>query len=292
MFSNTDLGIGGGGNLRKRLPKGPGGTVGQPAGYARMPDPPPGTDGGGVTPGGTTEAPPHYDFPGGIGGGGSGDGGVFGSGGGSPYPAYLNPPAFHDPNDQGMNDALANGIKEILAGKTRYSPEVVASMKSQLQEAVAGKLKGNAEAATDAAAHTGMARSGAALGNITALREGAASDYVGGVRDILQKKADADMTDRMMALDRGEKWLNDLRTYALQADMNQVERTRLQANIALGYAKLQSDKDALQAQLGMTWELNQPREGRDWIYMDDGHGNKKVVWLNALNGMGSFYNAA
>jgi hypothetical protein len=288
MFSNTAVDFGTG-DIRKRLPKnGRGGIVGQPAGYSRMPDPPPG---GSST--GTTDPAPHYDFPSSAmlpGGGSIFDGG---GGSGSPIPAYLNPPPFHDPNDQGMNDEIANHIKAILSGKeSRYSPEVVDSMKSQLQEAVAGKLGSNQEAVTDAAAHSGMTRSGQTQSQLTSLRSGAASDYVGGVRDILQKKADADMQDRMMALDRGEKWLDDLRGYALQSDMNQVERTRLQANIALGYAKLSSDRDALKAQLGMTWELNQPREGRDYIYMDDGHGNRKMIWLTALNAENNFFQNA
>ena len=42
----------------------------------------------------------------------------------------------------------------------------------------------------------------------------------------------------------------------------------------------------------MTWALNQPREGRDFIYVDDGHGGRQPVWLTALNQESNWYNGA
>lgn len=217
--------------------------------------------------------------------------GIFGSGGGSgDFFGFNSPgidmPAPPPPNDLGMSDDIAANLKAMLAGNTRYTPEVIANMKGALQEATAGKLKGTQEAIKADQVARGMFRSGETGARLDAARNAAAGSYTSGVRDILMKKVDADMQDKLNALDRAQKWLDDLRQYSLSADMNNIQREQLKANIALAYAKLHQDRDSLQAQLQQQWALaTSPIEGVNGMYVDDGTGTRRWVWFNIFDRM-------
>lgn len=281
---NAEFGgdFGGYEDLREHNQDGSGSYFGRPAGNAgRLP----------------LESPyPKPQTPGITGEGG--DGGVFdggpaqiGGGGGSVFDftkTGVNMDPYQEPDDRGMSNMISDRIQAILGGgQTRYSDDVVNSIKGKLLESSEGRRGANEKAIIADQKARGMYRAGETGKRLAENRMSAASDYTGGVREVLQAKATADFQDKMAALQQGEAWLNNLRNYSLSVDMTKQARAQLQANIALGMLKLNADRDSMNAQLKQNWQLallgREPIEGRDFIWMDDGAGGRKKVPLAVLN---------
>jgi hypothetical protein len=255
--------------------------VARPSGVERLtPEPRSSTPGAGGT---TPNFGPTFG-----GGGGNVFGGVVGGGGSGTYTSSgpeVGP--YEAPDDQGMSQLIADRIKAILGGgETRYSPEVVSSIKGKLLESTEGRRLANEKGITADAKARGMYRSGETGKRLAENRMSAASDYTGGVREVLQAKAQADFQDKMAAMQQGEKWLTDLRNHALQVDMSKIERAKLMSNIALAWAKLNQDKESLNAQLQQNWNMallqRTPVEWRDGVWVTQPDGTRQWVPNNAL----------
>ena len=233
-------------------------------------------DDGGYGSGGTIEGPRW------VGGGGpSGGGGIFSHPGVTATPA-----AMWD--DDGLSKSITDRLRSVWEnGETAYSPEVVASMKSDLQSAVAGKVGAASDAATTDAVSRGMGRSSALGADLADIQMGGAAAYGAGVGDILQQKAMADFEQKMTAINMAEQDLQREQARYLQMDMHQIERDRLEANTELAWMNIQQQKEMLMAQLQASWQsqllAREPIEGRDYIVI----GGRKVP-LAALGTMGNW----
>jgi hypothetical protein len=214
--------------------------------------------------------------------GSAGSIGGFGAGGGGSTTSHT---GFGPIDDQGMNTLIADQLKGILGGETRYSDEVVAGMKGGLKSATSGQAKANIDAIEQDAARRGMFRSGVTGKRTDTVRRAAASDYTKGVQGIQQEKATADFQDKIMALDRGQKWLDSMRDYSLRSDLTELQKEQLHANIALGYANLEAERERLSKTLGAQWDLanlaRQPVPWRDLVdfQMPDGSRTQMPSWL-------------
>src|SRR5690242_14189688 len=144
--------------------------------------------------------------------------GIFNAGG-------LTPTPYTKMDDGGMAGSIKEALDRMLAGGTRYSPEVVEAMKGQLLTATRGQQKAAEDAIREQGSEMGVsgARSGQVQKELAGAATSAASGYSAGVLDIAKEKAIADFDDRLAAIDRGQKYVNDLRQYELGADMAQVE---------------------------------------------------------------------
>lgn len=215
-------------------------------------------------------------------GGGYGDGGY---GGGSSIFGNWTPPDISSPaewNDGGMGASIAEALRAVWeGGQTRFSPEVLESMKGALHEATQGKLQRTREAIGGDAVGRGMYRAGSTQAALADAEMGSAGDYTRGVRDIYLQKAQADFQDKMAALAQAEQDLQRQQQAYLQMDMHQIERDRLGAQFQLQMMNLEQARWALQTQFQQQWALNaQQVEGRDYIVI-----NGQRVPLRALEWM-------
>lgn len=255
----------------------PNGSVfGRPAGVdGPLPNDFP-TDASPTTGGGIGVAPPAPWLAGLGGGGGSST--TLTAGGAKVTP----PEQFKDVH--GLGSAIADRIKAIMGGETRFSPEVMASMRGGLHNATQGKLQRTREAIGTDAVSRGMYRSGATSAALADAEMGAASDYTTGVRDIMVQKAMYDFQDKMAGLQAAEQDLERQQQFYLTKDMHQIQRDQLTANIELQRLSIQNARESLQAQLQQQWQLaNLQIEGRDYLII-----NGQKVPIAALGQFGGF----
>ncbi len=188
---------------------------------------------------------------------------------------------YHDPDDGGMSNALRDAAQKIIAGGTRFSPEVMEGIKARLR------------ATTDATAERTKAgigedfqrlggRQGLEASEMAGAERQAGADYTAGVRDLEIQKAVQDFDDQLEGIDRGQKWLDQLRSYSLSKDSNQIERDRLAATLALGYAKIAEDRNRLEFEKWSTLLGREPLEGRDYTWTIGPDGQRKRVWYRDL----------
>ncbi len=252
-------------------PPGPSSVVGQPAGY---------------TP---------YQETGGTGGSGGGGGTPSSTGGAGSSPFSFGSSIFNfsqlpgkvstfkEPNYYGLPGNIAEGLKKMMAGETRFNPAVMEALKGKLLGTTEARKAVMGDQIKDAAVQEGTYRSGQTGEDIREAITGAESQYASGVRDIELQKVNADYEDKVAAFDRAQKYLDSSRAYALSVDANQIERDRLMSSLTLAYAKLQEDREALEYDRWKTLLNREPIEGRDWIWGTDTNGNRTKIWLAALN---------
>lgn len=240
------------------------GTVtGQPAGTSIYDDAQP------------TSPAPTAPGPGGGGGGGSSSQGIF-----SIKPGDISTPKTLD--DRGMSGTIADQLQAIIkGGQTRFSPAVLEALKSNLRRSSDAATNRAISANNDEAVALG-GRQGALDKEAMDARIAGASQYSAGVQDIMVQKANADFEDRMSALDRGQKWLDNMRQYELGLDQNSIERDRLRASLTLGYARLAQDRDRLEFDRWATLLGREPIEGRDFTYIVGEDGQRHRVFYNDL----------
>lgn len=211
----------------------------------------------------------------GAGGVGSSGGGGFGT------TSFTHGPTPFD--DEGINHLIAEKLKQF---DSPYSPEVMESGKAELAGVEAGRRKAAEDAIKVDQTRRGMLRSGATGRRLDTARAESDQRYGSGVNALVQKKAETDFGAKMANLQAMQGWLNSLRDYNQKSDLTQLERDKANANIELAMMNLNAEQSRLQQTLGAQWDIanlnRTPREGVDFIYMDDGHGNRVPVPLSAL----------
>lgn len=206
------------------------------------------------------EEPKAIDDAGSGGGGGGQAGGGGGAGGGAPAGGAKatapgpglggGPKAAPGPGTNSEFEGRMLALLERMLGGdlSRYSQPVVDSMKADLFRATEGRRAAGSARLKEDAAGRGRFRQPFAGREVGELERHMGAEYGAGVRQILQKKAEADYEDRVAALDRAQKWLDSQRQYIIATEQNARERDRLLAEIALGYARIDSELKIAQIQ--------------------------------------------
>lgn len=227
---------------------------------------------------------------GGPGGAGSGSGSIFGSG--PSLTGSTTAGATRLP-DSGIGDMLAGSLKGMLGGETRYTPGVVERMKGGLLSATRGQEQTNARAIEEDAVRRGMYRSGQTGKRLDEARRAGAQQYTEGVNKIQTDKVNADFTDKLAGMDRAQKYLDSLRDYSLRSDLTAIEREKLAASTALGYANLAMEKERLSSQMELAYsQLGWDREklnttlAANWdiTNLERTTAPKDMVTINTPNG--------
>lgn len=163
---------------------------------------------------------------GGSGGGRGGRGG--GAGGGVPDASGM----------AGASDTIWNAIKARLEGGTRFTPEVMdtllSNIKSGAERAAAAEAK-NTEASF---ARRGLSRSTLAGTAQQQIRAGLQGDVLQSQAELAKAKINADFQDKTQAISDGMAWLNSLRSYVASMNATRAQKEAAMANIQLGYKQL------------------------------------------------------
>lgn len=208
--------------------------------------------------------------------------------GGVPKPDFSLSPQLPMPDDHGINALLPEEYKKIIGGQTRYSPEVIDSLKGDLKRATSGQLTSTLRAVDEDAAGRGLERSGLRSDAGLQARMRSASDYTTGVQDVMQRKAETDFEDKLAAMDRAQGWLDQLRSFYLANESNLINRDQIRANLELMYMKMAQDRQSLMAQMANQYDIarisSTPQEGRDYIRVESppGSGQYKMVPIPAI----------
>jgi hypothetical protein len=177
-----------------------------------------------------------------------------GGGGGAGYSAATSGLAGIDPmanlNLGGdISGTIKGFLQRAMAGKeSPYSPEVVSGLKSEAKSLAEGQYKGGTEALDWELARSGMFKSPASLRARMGLRRQAGSDYSKAVTQIMRDKAMADYKAKTDALDRAQRWLDNYRSYAAQLTGMSINKEQAMAQIALGYANIDTQRASLAEQ--------------------------------------------
>lgn len=151
-----------------------------------------------------------------------------------------------------VSSMISDYLKGVIqGGQTRYSPDVVDRMKSEAKSAAMGSARAARESTSYDLVRRGMFQSPAGNRPMDEINRRAEASYSGAVNQIQIQKTNADFEDRMGALDRAQRWLDQLRSYTLGLEGLAADREKAQAAIALGYARLDQERAALQAQMGL-----------------------------------------
>lgn len=192
------------------------------------------------------------------GGGGRGGGGAaapkLASGGGGGFDmSKLGSNAF--------DDFLKKYIMGALEKGSRYSPEVLERLKGEVTRHRSSAFARGEAAIRQDAARRGMSRAGSTGASIRRLQEGVEAESGKQLVGIETDKLNADWTDKMAAIDRGQKYLDSLRDNEYRYMLSADQRKQFDANLALSYAQLAQQKSMLQMQLQSAWDMNRSNQG-------------------------------
>jgi hypothetical protein len=88
------------------------------------------------------------------------------------------------------------------------------------------------------AALRGVSRGGEQGAALRDIRRGTGATIMGNRAELQRAKIDADYEDRQAAIQNSVNYLNSLRQYLLQSDMNSIQREQLAAQIAMAEKQL------------------------------------------------------
>jgi len=209
--------------------------------------------------------------------GGGGGGGAPGAGGGgtpavSPFnpttPKYefkpWKPPAqtpFEKSLEEQLNEFLGNWDKSVP-----YTPEVIRNMKTDAFKTSFGRTNANREAIESDAARRGVMNSTGTDRRLDLQRANAEGNFAGAERDITNTSTvanfQAQMTNRLAALDRAQAHVNAEREFLMASEMNDFARQEKLAQIALAYYNLEQQRWGLTQQLNLS--KTQFNQNLDW----------------------------
>lgn len=217
-------------------------------GNCRQRDPGAGGGGGGAG-GGGAAAGPKVGAPGA--GGGPGANGQCPPG----WPANVCAMFGLGTGPGSVGSMLEGNLKQLLGGGTRYTPEVMQRLAAQSKSQTEAQVANATASANEDAAARGVFTSGGAAEQATAIRAAGDARFSADNRQYQIEKVNADFEDKLAGIDRAQKWLDSLRTYAAQLDQTQADREKTDATIRLGYAQLAQQKELFIKQLASNKEL-------------------------------------
>ncbi len=192
-------------------------------------------------------------------GGGAGRAGAGGAGGGGGAAGAAGSGMFGISNPggrfnelYGMFDNQANTIwghleRQMSGEDARYTPEVLAQLNAQARMDSTGAARASSQNLRQDAVQRGVGRSPIrALGDV---QRQAVHSYTQASNQNRVRAAEANFEDRVGAIDRAERWLGQMQQYVMGLDATQADREKAIANIALGYARIQAERDMLREQL-------------------------------------------
>lgn len=190
---------------------------------------------------------------------GTGGGGGGGGGGASTSIATVAPPPpipqYRPIQPSGPTwDLLVRGVEEAY-NRLPYTDDVINAMKAKLFASSAGRTAAAKQAAGQDIVRRGLSRSGIATETLAGIERAGASDYSGGVRDILIKAAEENYKARLSALDRAKEVVALKAQYDLANARNQLDRDIAVSNAALGYARIQQEAMNLAASLDNAYAI-------------------------------------
>lgn len=149
-----------------------------------------------------------------------------------------------------MSDLLKSQLTSMITGgQSRFSPEVMAALTARAKAASEGQASASTQALRDQLASTGNLRSGQFARGVTDIRQTADTNFSRAVSDAFLQKTNADYEDKANAINRAQGWLDNMRAYSASLDQNQAQRESTRAQIALGYANLNQQREQLERTL-------------------------------------------
>lgn len=198
------------------------------------------------------------------------------------------------PMDQMIKSELA---KVLQGGETSYSPERVAYMKAQAKSGAEGAARGSKASLNADLIRRGMGDSGEAARSLTDIERQKDISYSGQVSKIAADKSMQDFQDKMAALDRSQKNIDDARSYVLGLVGQETQQKGLLAQLATATMQVNAQKDMLKGQLdqqqrqfGMNYDLSnrqvEMQRQMNFIPVTGPDGQTRMVPTSALNQMG------
>lgn len=161
-----------------------------------------------------------------------------------------------------------------------YDKATLDRAKAQLFATTQGRVKAEQDALGRDLIRRGVSRSGEAIERSAGIERDASSQFGAGYQAVLVKAVEANYEARMSALQQEANLMIARQQALLTGSRNAIDQQIAQANIALGYARINAEKDNLQLQLSsaydlakmgnsqqlLLWMLQQGMEVPEWIY--------------------------
>jgi len=188
------------------------------------------------------------------GGGGEEDSG----GGGSrvPAPASIRSSGLGDFKSLGLDpfyDELLKGIRESRTGP--FDPDTLNHQKALLFQTAQGRAAAEKEELGRDLIRRGISRSGVAVEKKAGIERAASSDFGTEYTKVLVNAVQENYKARVEALKQEANALQLRQTAMLTLARNQLDKDIANANIALGYARIQAEAENLRAQLESAFSL-------------------------------------
>lgn len=171
----------------------------------------------------------------------------------APFEKWV-PPAktpFEIDFEKQLQDFLNNWDKAVP-----YTDSVVANLKTNNFKSAYGRAGANRDAADADAISRGVFRSSGRDRRIDSINQSADETFSTGEREIdntaTQANFQAQMTNRLAALDRAQQHVDREREYLMTSEMNQFARQSKLAELALAYYQIAAQKSMLQSQLNQS----------------------------------------
>jgi len=178
----------------------------------------------------------RQNLPGGVAGNPSGGGGG-GRGGGQGSSSTT---ASSTPGDSPLSGQLEAQLQsDLTGGPSRYSPEAVAKIEADQFARARRQEQLQLEESRRDSAGRGVSRSGGADAALRSIRSGTGQQILSTNSQLAQAKVQADFEDRQAAIQNSQRYIDSLRQFMLQSDMNSIQREQLSAQIAMANKQLQ-----------------------------------------------------
>lgn len=183
------------------------------------------------------------------GGGGAAAGG--GGGGGASQPKLVPDPAG------GQAQVVWEALMQRLAGGSRYTPEVMASLLGETKQTAEAQANRQTEESNADLARRGLSRSTIAAEGQRQIRANVYAQVLARRNEILRAKIDADYQDKSETLNEMMNWVNSLRDFTARQFSTQSSRDVGMANVNLGYAQIQQQMNMLRERYAQQLSLLQ-----------------------------------
>lgn len=186
---------------------------------------------------------------GGGGGGGKGAGGYKG-----------------DPLRGEIEDKIRNQITGLLSGDIgSFTDEKVQLLKQQIQQTARAEEKRQISASNKDLIRRGIFRSGIAASANRKIGMATQRTITKAYNEVRMKQIEAEYTDKMNALQMGQKWLDSLRQYELGKEQIAATREATAARTSLGYAQIAAgERNAKRAAGAARASLGLAQSKFDW----------------------------
>jgi hypothetical protein len=150
----------------------------------------------------------------------------------------------------GIEKEIWDQISALMGGElSAFGPDAMRAMRNRAQMTAMGRGRAERDALTELMVNNGMLRSGMAARGFADIERGVSGEIGSRFGELDIAKAQSDVQLKLRGLDLATQFLREREQYLLGKESNAITREIGLAQVKLGYAKINAERDMLSQQL-------------------------------------------